>query len=315
MSCPDGSCKEPGKRQRALIAFGLMMIIFIVLSGFSFLNSRGQVVPGDISFGSHMADEGKHVFQAYNCMGCHTMVGNGAYLAPDLTKEYKAAGPAWLAAFLPSAGTWPTEAAIKVQLLNNDDIAEDAGVDNIEDYYKKYPGAKERVQRRVGTTLMPNLPLTSEEVGQLIAYLKYTSAMNTEGWPPETKIPDLNKRLSLAHPVASAAAAGANQAQAAEPVDPIELGHQLATDNGCFACHATDNKKMTGPSWGKLYSSQVKLTTGSTVAADDAYLTESILQPNAKIVDGYQAGLMPAYDKLLSKDEVKAIVEYIHSLE
>jgi mono/diheme cytochrome c family protein len=50
------------------------------------------------------------------------------------------------------------------------------------------------------------------------------------------------------------------------------------------------------------------------VLADDAYLVESIREPNAKIVDGYAAGVMPAYANLLKEDEVKAIVAYIASL-
>ena len=157
MSCPGGICLEPGRRRRALILLGLMMLVFIVLSGFSFIKSRGQVTPNTVTFAAHHATDGKRVFQAYGCMGCHTIVGNGAYFAPDLTKEYQNVGPAWLAAFLPSAGSWPTEVAVLTQLQNKD-IAEAAGVDNIEDYYQKYPGAKTRVERRGGqNTFMPNL--------------------------------------------------------------------------------------------------------------------------------------------------------------
>ncbi|NMW25623.1 cytochrome c, partial [Rhodanobacter denitrificans] len=160
----------------------ILALIFIVLSIFSFLKSRNQVTPDTVSFGPYQAADGKRVFQAYNCMGCHTMVGNGAYLGPDLTEEYKHAGPAWLAAFLPSAGGWPTTAAVRAQLLDPNQQA-DTGTDSIDAYLKKFPGAAERIERRGGgTTMMPNLPLTKDEIGQLIAYLKYTSAMNTEGW-------------------------------------------------------------------------------------------------------------------------------------
>src|SRR3546814_6758904 len=54
----------------------------------------------------------------YTTLFRSTLVGNGAYLGPDLTEVYKHAGPAWLAAFLPSAGGWPTEAAVRAQLLD-----------------------------------------------------------------------------------------------------------------------------------------------------------------------------------------------------
>lgn len=324
MSCGNGeACRETIKRRRALVMLGLMMLVFIVLSGFSFLKSRNQVTPETVSVGGWQATAGKRVFQAYNCMDCHTMVGNGAYLAPDLTREYASAGPAWLAAFLPSAGGWPTEAALRTQLANKV-IAMDAGVDSLDAYYAKYPGAKERVERRGGSsTYMPNLPFSGDEVGQLLAYLKYTSAMNTEGWPPKVETGSLDHRLALLHggnvpvPVAAAAVTAPTVADAsAVAPDPVAHGEALAKDYGCAACHTATGQKLVGPGWGGLYESRVKLEDGAIVTADDAYLEESIRLPNAKIVAGFPAGVMPAYDdKLLKEADLKAIVAYIHSLE
>ncbi|NMW23845.1 c-type cytochrome, partial [Rhodanobacter denitrificans] len=92
-------------------------------------------------------------------------------------------------------------------------------------------------------------------------------------------------------------------------------GAQLVKDTGCVACHATDEKRLVGPGWGGLYNSKVSLADGSTITADDAYLRESIRQPNAKIVAGYPTSVMPAYDTLLKDDEVNAIVAYLHTLE
>ncbi len=322
MSCADGkNCNEAKKRRRGIIVLGLMIMIFIILSGFSFLGSRGRANPDAISFGAHQAADGKRVFQAYNCMGCHTMVGNGAYLAPDLTKEYTTAGPAWLAAFLPSAAGWPTEAAVRTQLTNSD-VAADAGVDNIEDYYKKFPGARERVERRGGgTTLMPNLAFSSDEVGQLIAFMKYSAAMNTEGWPPEVQTGSLERRLALlnggSHMLATATAASAPVAEGASatPADPVARGEELTKEYACTACHALDDKRMVGPGWGGLYGSRVKLADGSTVTADDTYLIDAVNAPDKQIVEGFPPGVMPKYDTLLKDDDVKAIVAYIKSLE
>ena len=317
MSCGSGdsSCEKP-RRRSALVLLGVMALIFIALSVFSFLPSRGQATPDAVSFGPYQANDGKRVFQAYNCMGCHTMVGNGAYLGPDLTEVYRHAGPAWLAAFLPSAGGWPTEAAVRAQLLDPNQHA-DTGTDTIDAYLQKYPGAATRIQRRGGgTTLMPNLPLSKDEIGQLIAYLKYTSAMNTEGWPPKVEAGTLDRRLQLAHgTVALAQAAPAAVATPAQASDPAALGAQLVKDYGCVACHASDDKRLVGPGWGGLYESSVSLADGSKVTADDAYLAESIRQPNAKIVASYPSGVMPAYDTLLKIDEVDAIVAYLHTLE
>lgn len=320
MSCGIGgsSCETP-RRRGAFVVLAILALIFIALSIFSFLKSRNQVTPDTVSFGPYQAADGKRVFQAYNCMGCHTMVGNGAYLGPDLTKEYQHAGPAWLAAFLPSAGGWPTKAAVRAQLLDPNQQA-DAGTDSIEAYLKKFPGAAERIERRGGgTTMMPNLPLTKDEIGQLIAYLKYTSAMNTEGWPPKVEVDGFDRRVQLAHGTVAAAQAAPAPAvptpAAPAAVDPVAHGAQLVKDNGCVACHATDEKRLVGPGWGGLYNAKVSLADGSTVTADDAYLRESILQPNAKIVAGYPTGVMPAYETLLKDDEVNAIVAYLHSLE
>ncbi len=324
MSCPGGECREPGKRLRALIMLGLMMLVFIVLSGFSFLGSRNQVTPDEISFGSHFATEGKRVFQAYNCMDCHTIVGNGAYLGPDLTKKYAALGPAWLAAFLPSANMWPTEFAVQTQLKDKD-IAADAGVDTLEAYYEKYPEAKERVQRRGGKhSYMPTLRFRAGEVSQLIAFFKYTSAMNTEGWPPKVMTGSLEHRLELLHGrvgVSVAAAAASGQSAATTPSSTgsgsgaaVERGAQLAQTLGCAACHSTDGKKITGPSWKGIYGTQEKLTDGTSATVNDAYITESILKPNAKVVEGYPEGTMPPYEGLVTDEQIKDIIAYIKTL-
>lgn len=323
MSCRDEqNCNEARNRKRALMVLGVMMVIFIVLSAFSFLDSRGQVTPDQISYGAHKADDGKRVFQSFNCMGCHTIVGNGAYLGPDLTKEYRNAGPAWLAAFLPSAGGWPTAAAVRTQLTNAD-VAADAGVADLDAYYAKFPGARERIERRGGhPSLMPNLPISGEQVGQLIAFLKYTSAMNNEGWPPEVKVGDLDKRLALlgkalpAAPVSTAATApAAGEAAPAAAADPVARGKGLAEEYACLSCHALDGSRKIGPGWGGLYGSQVKLDDGSTVTADDAYIAQSITDPDAKVVEGYPRSTMPNYSTLLSADDVQALVAYIRSLE
>src|SRR5690554_3272820 len=176
---------ERAARRVALAVLGFMVIFFIALSAFSFLGERDQVSPEAFSFAGQDAVEGKRVFQTYNCMGCHTLVGNGAYFGPDLTNVHDTAGPAWLSAFLPSAGTWPTREALAVQVsrLASSGLLDSA---DLEAYFDAYPGARERVERRGGQpTHMPNLPLQAQEINALIAFLAYTSALDTEGWPPQ----------------------------------------------------------------------------------------------------------------------------------
>ncbi len=318
MSCAKGQpCEEGLYRRVALAVLGLMAAIFLALSVASFLPSRGQVVPSTVSYAGHQAVDGKRVFQAYNCMGCHTIVGNGAYFGPDLTKLYSHVGPAWLEAFIPSAGRWPTANAVKLQ-LQNEAVAREAGTDNLEAYLEKYPAAAERINRRGGqATLMPNLPLSREEIGKLIAFFKYTSEMDTEGWPPVPRVDGLT--FPQAKPLPGAAlAAAAPAATAAAPSTPrseIAEGKQLAEDNGCTACHSPGQEKLVGPGWGGLYGSTVTLADGSTVIADDAYLTESILNPDARIAHGFEAGAMPSFADMLDKQQVAAIVAYLRTLK
>jgi len=317
MSCRPGEpCEEGKKRRTALGVLGIMALIFVALSFMSFLDSRGQVLPTEISYAGHDAVEGKRIFQAYNCMGCHTIVGNGAYFAPDLTKLYGHVGPAWLEAFLPSAGSWPARAAVQVQLQKSA-VATEAGVESIEAYFDKYPAAAERVERRSGhPTIMPNLTFRAGEVAKLIAFLKYTSQMDTEGWPPVPRVDGLTFPQATQMPAAAVAAAAPPEgSRAAVPDDPVALGAQLVEDNGCSACHSTGTKTLVGPGWGGLYGNDAPLDDGTKATVDDAYLTRAIMDPDAQVVAGFAAGIMPPYADILKTDEVAAIVAYIRSLE
>ncbi len=332
MSCgTGGDCGEPIKRHIAIVVLVLMGAVFFILSGFSFIKDRGQVVPSEVDFGTYSAIAGKRVFQAYNCMDCHTLVGNGGYFAPDLTKEYASVGPAWLAAFLPSAGSWPTATAVRTQLLTNAVVEHAAGVDSLKAYYQKFPGAQQRIERRGGQqSLMPDLPFTQQQIGDLIAYLKYTSELDTEGWPPKVEAGTLDHRLALIHELPAGTAAPAtgtagtppasagSSAAAAAPATGADLARQgeaLVAQYGCTACHSTADKRIVGPPWGKLYGSTVHFTDGSSLTADEAFLTEHILNPNQRIPVGYPANVMPDYGKLMTKQQAQAIAAYIRSLE
>jgi len=301
-----------------LLVLGLMGLVFIALSIASFLDSRGQTIPAAVRYGGFDAVQGKRVFQAYNCMGCHTIVGNGAYFGPDLTKLYGKVGPAWLEAFLPSAGAWPTRGAVAMQ-LRDEVVATDAGVDAIDSYLEKFPAAAERVARRGGhPTLMPNLPLSRTEIRQLVAFLKYASAMHTEGWPPKPRVDGLSFAQATPLPVVQLPSAPGGQpvaaAQAAVPVSPAAHGAQLAQDSGCTACHSRGADRLVGPGWGGLYGSTETLDDGSRARVDDAYLTESILEPDAKVVKGFMPHVMPGYAGMLDAGQVADIVAYIRSL-
>ncbi len=109
--------------------------------------------------------------------------------------------------------------------------------------------------------------------------------------------------------------AAPSAAESAESTETVELdGKTVAQEAGCLACHTTDGSMSVGPTWAGLFGKEETLEDGSTVQVDEAYLYESIVDPNAKIVQGFPANLMPAYGDTLSEAEIQAIVEYIRSL-
>lgn len=94
----------------------------------------------------------------------------------------------------------------------------------------------------------------------------------------------------------------------------VEAGRQLAAAQ-CFACHTIDGQAGVGPTWQGLYGSEVELESGETVVADDAYIEESILDPNAKIHAGFPASVMPTFSGVLTDEQVQQLVAFISSLE
>jgi cytochrome c oxidase subunit 2 len=94
---------------------------------------------------------------------------------------------------------------------------------------------------------------------------------------------------------------------------PEGQGQLLTVRNGCIGCHSVDGAKMTGPTWFGLYGSTVPLTDGTTVVANDAYISESILAPKAKEVAGFSPTVMPPFT--LSETEISNIIAYIKTLK
>jgi len=92
-------------------------------------------------------------------------------------------------------------------------------------------------------------------------------------------------------------------------------GRDLASQTGCMACHSIDGSAVVGPSWLNLYGKMETLDDGSTVEVDEAYLMQSIREPNSQVVEGFFANVMQAYGTdQLSDEEVNDIIEYIKSL-
>jgi nitric oxide reductase subunit C len=110
----------------------------------------------DAAAAQALIDKGKLVIQSRACMDCHTFFGNGAYYAPDLTKAWL--DPAWV--------TW--------QAITGAATREEAMVKFLMDP-EKY---------RTWTRTMPDLGITQQEAEATVAYLKWMSAVDTNGFPP-----------------------------------------------------------------------------------------------------------------------------------
>ncbi len=101
---------------------------------------------------AQLVDLGKKTAQTRNCMNCHTLLGNGAYYAPDLTKAWLDQG--WLSKTLR------------------------------EDLMVKFLMDPEHNARTFGSNRkMPNLGITEQEAKGLVAFLKWMSSIDTNGFP------------------------------------------------------------------------------------------------------------------------------------
>jgi cytochrome c oxidase subunit 2 len=94
------------------------------------------------------------------------------------------------------------------------------------------------------------------------------------------------------------------------PNVPMALsGERLFAEKQCNTCHGQRAPTLAG-----LFGNRVLLNDGSTIVADENYLRESILQPNAKMVAGYPP-IMPTYQGQLSEEQITELIAYIKSLQ
>ncbi|MEM9703061.1 MAG: cytochrome c oxidase subunit II, partial [Planctomycetota bacterium] len=95
--------------------------------------------------------------------------------------------------------------------------------------------------------------------------------------------------------------------------DPLGGGEALYKNAGCAACHSVNGDTNVCPTWQRLWGTNRALADGTEVLADDAYIRESILEPGAKIANGYKNN-MPSYTGQLAEEEIMALTIYIRSL-
>lgn len=104
-------------------------------------------------------------------------------------------------------------------------------------------------------------------------------------------------------------------AEAGLSADPVERGAKWSQTFGCLACHTLDGSKGVGPSWLGLAGSERTFSDGTTAIADDAYLLNSILNPNGNIVEGFTPGIMPQnFATQMTENQLADVIAYIKSL-
>jgi len=94
---------------------------------------------------------------------------------------------------------------------------------------------------------------------------------------------------------------------------PAERG-KLLSQRLCVSCHSFDGSPGVGPTWKGLFGHEVELSDGRKVVADENYLRESILEPQAKVVKGFQP-VMPSFQGQLTEEQIADIIEFIKSLK
>jgi mono/diheme cytochrome c family protein len=145
---------------------------------------------------------------------------------------------------------------------------------------------------------MPRKLVTGGDAASVAAYVASVAGTGegTEGSPPT---------VTGTTPGGGGGGGGGAEAQGASFYESL----------GCSGCHSLTGAPGTGPTFKGLYGSKEQLATGETVTADDAYLLESILDPDKQIVKGYPKGIMSATIPPHSVPEAKAkaLVAFIKS--
>lgn len=287
------------KRQTRLFAIGCTGVAALAFLGltldshrqFPALTHEEKLTPQVVA--------GKDVWHKNNCVNCHTLFGEGAYYAPDLTKIAKLRGEQYLQAYL-------------------------------HDPSKFYDEQRHR-------RLMPKQDLSDADIKNLISFLEWVSNVDNQGWPPRpllvtgASIPGTDQS-ALQQGAPSGATAGASAPPGARPVtgdeNPMALGERLfrTVAPACNACHSVaPGVNMVGPSL-----AGVSARAAQTIASADykgkakdpaAYIRESIQEPSVYVVPGamYSANgvsFMPnTYGKDLTPEQLDQLTAYLSSLK
>lgn len=232
---------------------------------------------------------GKDVWHKNNCINCHTLLGEGAYYAPDLTKITDHRGAPYLKAFLQDPSRFYSE---------------------------------DRHRR-----IMPDPELSDREIDDVIAFLEWISNIDNQGWPPRPILVSGGTFPGTAVGVTEEEGdetAGEGAVAQADEAAGEKLFRQ--SPPSCSSCHSTSpGVDLAGPSLAGMAERAASVVDSPDYEgeAEDAadYIRESIVAPSAHLVSGgmYSAdgtSFMPAnYSEDLTPEQVDQLVAYLITLK
>ncbi|MEP0546916.1 MAG: c-type cytochrome [Rhodothermales bacterium] len=272
------------KRHTRLFFIGGTLLFALIFVGLT-IDSHRQF--GELTNAENITEEvveGKHVWHDNNCINCHTLFGEGAYYAPDLTKITKQRGEAFLTAFLRDPSQFYSE----------------------------------EVHRR----LMPNPDLSDTEIRHVIAFLDWVSEVDNQGWPPRpiqvssgalagsnTAVAPTTGAPASTEPVALGEAVFRDPAFACMACHSTQPGVTLAGPS-VAGLGTRAAERVADPGY-----------AGDATDAE-GYVRESVLHPSAYLVPGanFSTGpggvsLMPTdYGTRLDESQIGHLVAYLMSL-
>jgi len=98
-----------------------------------------------------------------------------------------------------------------------------------------------------------------------------------------------------------------------DTMPPAEAGEMLVQRKGCVQCHSLDGAAGIGPSFQEMYGHTFQTTDGQSVVSDENYIRESILDPMASVIAGYEP-VMPTFAGKLKDKEITYIITYLKSI-
>lgn len=271
----------------AIVATGLAALAFLGMT----LHSHTRF--GELTNAADITPEithGKDVWHKYNCINCHTLFGEGAYYAPDLTKIAQHRGEAYLKAYMRD----PSQ------------------------FYD------EQRHRR----LMPTQDLSEVEIDNLIKFLDWVSKVDNQGWPPRPILVAGGSLDVAAHGEEGGVARAQDVRPVSAGNDPRALGEHLfrTVTPVCTACHSLQpGVQLAGPSMAGMAERAALMLASPEYTGNatdvEGYIRESIVEPSAHLVPGAMfsadgVSFMPTtYRETLTDEQIDQLAAFLGTLK